>query len=156
MVLGRLKREQQAMLNNSTTPPPEQSFGEAMKAIAAFANSPDAVKKQLTKLAAQIEAAEKAEATAKIERQNLADETRAAAQRLDDDTKKHHAVRDKLDAERGARNLARENAVEAREKAVTKREAEAEALLAKAKEAHAAVRAQIDAFDRAATVRVPV
>jgi predicted nucleic acid-binding Zn-ribbon protein len=155
MVLGRLRKEEQNKMMGSidpTIPPP--SFADAMKAIAAFANSPDAVKKELVKLAARIEAAEKAEATAKVERQNLAEAQRKYEEDYAAAKAKHHADLDKRDAASLARDDSRSKALDARENALHQRELEAESLLAKAKEAYASVRKGIDELDRHMTVRL--
>jgi hypothetical protein len=154
MVLGRLKREQLAMLNNSPTPPPPESLGDLIKALSDLVSDPKAGKKFLADLSEATSAHKKAEAAAKAA---VAEQTAHLGKSLNEiDTKAvaRNAAIDKHEADVAARLAARERAVETREQSVAKREAEAEALLAKAKEQHAAVRAQIEAFDRAATVRV--
>jgi adenine-specific DNA glycosylase len=157
-MIGRKTRAEQwrdEMLNpmSPATPPPP-SFDEAMKAVAAFVNSPEAVKRELAKLADRISAAEKAEAAAKAEQQTLADQQRKYEADYAAATAKHHADLDKRDAASLARDDSRAKALEAREAAVHQHEVEAEGLFAKAKRMHDAVKAQVEAFDRAATVRV--
>jgi hypothetical protein len=157
-MIGKTRTQQwvdEQMLNplSSATPTPP-SFADAMKAISAFANSPDAVKKELAKLAARIEAAEKAEAAAKaaIAEQEL--HKGRSLNEIDAKAAARAAEADRRDAASLARDASRTKTLEAREAAVRQRELEAERLTANAKAAHDAARAQIDAFDRAATVRV--
>jgi hypothetical protein len=135
-----------------TTPPP--SFADAMKAIAAFVNSPEAVKKELTKLADRIAAAEKAEAAAKVEQTKLAEARAKTESELDAKRAKHFADCDRAEAANTARLASRTQALVERERVLAEREAEAAALMAKAKEAYASVRKGIDELDRHITVRL--
>jgi chromosome segregation ATPase len=138
------------MLNSvSTPPPPAPSFYEVLQAVGALANSPDAVRKEMTKLADQISVAKKAEATAKAA---IAEQTAHHGKSLNEIDAKANARNAAIDA-REAASEARfrkwETELSAREKAASALKAEAEALMAKAREEHKAIRRKVDAFDAA-------
>jgi septal ring factor EnvC (AmiA/AmiB activator) len=155
MILGRLRRENTMGPLDPSTPPPPQPTMVDLKMLGQLLDMSDAERKKfLTDYRKEREAFEKARVEAKAEQQKLAEAQRKYEEDFAAATAKHHADLDKRDAASLARDDSRSKALAARETAVHQRELEAERLAANARAAHDAVRKQIDAFDRAATLRV--
>jgi chromosome segregation ATPase len=140
---------EQQMLNPMSPATPAPSFDEVLQAVGALANSPEAVRKEMAKLADRISVAKKAEATAKAA---IAEQTAHHGKSLNEIDAKataRNAAIDARETEVTARLTAWEKGLTEREQSVAKREAEAEALLTKAREQHAAIRRKVDAYDAA-------